>query len=219
MHLPSEKDGCMADDLRAPDTHERVLAAASDLFAERGFAATATRAIAERAGVNEVTVFRHFGTQADALRTLCERIARTSAGIVIGAATDPADTRGTLQALARTEVHSAIRHGGLALRLAFDATAVPEIADLMGQGSAGNLADLTGYLESRQVAADLRTDIDATVLAELLFAMTSSLIMGRILMCSAAALPNVAALDRPVDPLVDVCWSGSSTQAQGTRTS
>jgi AcrR family transcriptional regulator len=37
--------------------------AASDLFAERGFIGTTTRSIAERAGVNEVTLFRHFGTK------------------------------------------------------------------------------------------------------------------------------------------------------------
>lgn len=209
----------MDDTIRTPDAHERVLAAATDLFAERGFTATPTRAIAERAGVNEVTIFRHFGNKAGVLRALCEGIARTSAGIVIAAAADPANTRGTLEALARTEVHSAVRNGGLALRLAFDATSAPEVADLMSQGSAANLADLTTYLASRQAAGDLRADVDPAMLAEMFFAMTSSLIMGRILMGSAIALPRGAALDRLVDQLVDVYWSGTSTHAGRTPTS
>jgi AcrR family transcriptional regulator len=47
-----------------PDqTRARIMQAASKLFTEKGFAGTTTRAIAELAGVNEVTLFRHFGTK------------------------------------------------------------------------------------------------------------------------------------------------------------
>lgn len=42
-----------------------MLDAARDLFAERGFKGTSTRDIAERAGVSEVMIFRHFGTKAN----------------------------------------------------------------------------------------------------------------------------------------------------------
>ena len=44
-------------------TRSRIMEAASQLFTEKGFAGTTTRAIAELAGVNEVTLFRHFGTK------------------------------------------------------------------------------------------------------------------------------------------------------------
>jgi len=44
-------------------TRSRIMEAASQLFTEKGFAGTTTRAIAELAGVNEVTIFRHFGTK------------------------------------------------------------------------------------------------------------------------------------------------------------
>ncbi len=44
-------------------TRSSIMEAASQLFAEKGFAGTTTRAIAELAGVNEVTLFRHFGTK------------------------------------------------------------------------------------------------------------------------------------------------------------
>jgi AcrR family transcriptional regulator len=47
-----------------PDlTRARIMQAASKLFTEKGFAGTTTRAIAESAGINEVTLFRHFGTK------------------------------------------------------------------------------------------------------------------------------------------------------------
>lgn len=44
-------------------TRERILDAALELFGAKGFAATTTREIARKAGVNEVTVFRTFGTK------------------------------------------------------------------------------------------------------------------------------------------------------------
>ena len=44
-------------------TRARIMQAASQLFTEKGFSGTTTRAIAELARVNEVTLFRHFGTK------------------------------------------------------------------------------------------------------------------------------------------------------------
>lgn len=42
------------------DTRRRILNATLKLIRQRGFKGTTTRAIAEEAGVNEVTIFRHF---------------------------------------------------------------------------------------------------------------------------------------------------------------
>jgi AcrR family transcriptional regulator len=46
-----------------PSTKDRLLAAALELFIDQGIPATTTKAIAERAEVNEVTLFRHFGNK------------------------------------------------------------------------------------------------------------------------------------------------------------
>lgn len=45
---------------RSQTTRSRIIEAAYELFSEKGFAKTATREIAERAGVAELTLFRHF---------------------------------------------------------------------------------------------------------------------------------------------------------------
>lgn len=45
------------------DTRQRLLDAAARVFARHGLAGSTTRAIADEAGVNEVTLFRHFGTK------------------------------------------------------------------------------------------------------------------------------------------------------------
>ena len=46
---------------------------ASQLFAVKGFAVTATRAFVELTGVNEVTLFRHFGTKEKLARAVLEQ--------------------------------------------------------------------------------------------------------------------------------------------------
>lgn len=54
---------------RWDETHEALKRAAFDLFAERGYEATATAHVAKRAGVSEMTLFRHFPTKEALLLT------------------------------------------------------------------------------------------------------------------------------------------------------
>jgi AcrR family transcriptional regulator len=44
-------------------TREEILTAAVGVFAQHGFRGSTTRRIADAAGVNEVTIFRHFGSK------------------------------------------------------------------------------------------------------------------------------------------------------------
>lgn len=44
-------------------TQERIIKAAVELVNEKGYKGATTRSIADRAGVNEVTLFRHFGSK------------------------------------------------------------------------------------------------------------------------------------------------------------
>src|ERR1700744_2450603 len=46
------------------ETRARILAAARAIFERNGTRGTTTREVAERAGVNEATLFRHFGSKA-----------------------------------------------------------------------------------------------------------------------------------------------------------
>ena len=54
-----------AVDLKAgvEDTRLRILAATRTLYASKGSRGTTTREVAILAGVNEATLFRHFGTK------------------------------------------------------------------------------------------------------------------------------------------------------------
>jgi AcrR family transcriptional regulator len=55
---------------KSDQTRNRIIEAASKLFSEKGYAGSTTRAIAEKAGVNEVTLFRHFGSKENLAREI-----------------------------------------------------------------------------------------------------------------------------------------------------
>ena len=195
----------------AETTDERIVRAAGVLFAERGYAGTTTRAIAETAGVNEVTIFRRFESKAGILRAMGERFAEQAAGFSAVQQPDSEDTHATLLALARSEISSAAENGGAAIRLAFDARTVPEVAELLGDGPKRNMDALAEYMAVRQEAGDLRSDIAPHVLAEAFFALTSSYVMYRTVM-GYAEIPQDSDMDTTVEQLVDVYWSGAGSK-------
>jgi len=65
------------DSLRGADqTRLRILAATRELYASRGTKGTTTREVAVRAGVNEATLFRHFGTKQQLVDAMLEYYGR-----------------------------------------------------------------------------------------------------------------------------------------------
>jgi AcrR family transcriptional regulator len=190
---------------------EAILDAAMELFAERGYSATTTRAIADRARVNEVTLFRRFGSKAGILGALTERQREATAGFAVTRMPEPEDVRGTLEVLARLEVDAALTGGALAMRLAMDARSVPEVAEAMSEGPDSNLQGLTDYLADRQEAGVLRDDVTPALMAEVFFAVTSTLVMTRQLL-GHAGQPDELGTDEMVDRLVELFWSGVRRQ-------
>lgn len=56
------------------DTQEKILQATIELIKEKGFKGATTREIASRAGVNEVTLFRHFQNKKGLVKAAFEKI-------------------------------------------------------------------------------------------------------------------------------------------------
>ena len=55
------------------ETAERIIDAALQLISEKGYTAATTKAIADLAQVNEVTIFRHFGNKQGLLKTIVDK--------------------------------------------------------------------------------------------------------------------------------------------------
>ena len=194
------------------ETGNEILTAAAELFAERGYKGTTTRAIAERAGVNEVTLFRLFKNKQGILRALGESWQSSMAGYAVAALPEPTDTRATLEALAQLEVHQATTYGAVAMRLAMDATVSPEVAELLGEGMGDNFAGLVTYLIERQATGDLRPDIDPRVMAEAFFALTSTFVLSRQVLGRGAVAGDLA-IDEVERQLLELFLTGVGLKA------
>ena len=72
------------NDDQLTDKQKKIIVAAIESFAEKGFASTSTSEIAKRAGVAEGTIFRHYKTKKDLLYSIVEpMIAKFIAPFVI----------------------------------------------------------------------------------------------------------------------------------------
>lgn len=68
----------LTPDGRPSEVRDSLLRATVKLFAEGGASNSSTRRIAREAGVNEVTLFRHFGTKEELLRSAMRWFAETN---------------------------------------------------------------------------------------------------------------------------------------------
>ncbi|HSE27167.1 MAG TPA: TetR/AcrR family transcriptional regulator [Gemmatimonadales bacterium] len=71
------------------ETHEKILDVTLRLYAERGYLGTTTRRIAEEADVNEVTLFRHFGSKDALIRSAIEAAEARSRPLIDHDTPDP----------------------------------------------------------------------------------------------------------------------------------
>ena len=73
-----------------PDgTTERILAATAQVYAESGFRGTTTRRVAQEAGVNEITLFRQFGTKEALVKAALSKSYEEPVPVVLGEPVDP----------------------------------------------------------------------------------------------------------------------------------
>ncbi len=154
-------------------TRQRLLDAAARVFAEHGLAGATTRAIAEAAGVNEVTLFRHFHTKDGLLAAVVGQ----NFGAEAPAPADPpppvtSDLRADL--LAHAERYWRV----LSINLPLVRTMIGEIqhrhrdqASCVFHGVfRGVKADLLTRIGAAQEAGLLRNSLSAEMLADLLAA-------------------------------------------------
>ena len=163
-------------------TRKALLDVAAKLYSEHGWRGTTTRRIAEAAGVNEVTLFRLFGSK----ESLLVEAISTATG-EHHAATLPATPAGVRQEIlswVQTQ-HSTIQSmGGIIRGCLAEWEQRPDLAPLVCGGGAVAFADLTRYLtvarERRLIGPHGSIDAAATMLINTVFmdAMTRDQIPG-----------------------------------------
>ncbi len=140
------------------ETRETILHAASRVFSRRGYAGATTRAIAEEAGVNEVTLFRHFGSKKNLLVAVIERF---SAVPDLGAALEDqltGDYRQDLHRIGRIFLEMMNRNRRAILMMICEAQRREEVREVITE---------TPTEQSRLLAHYLRRQIERGVVREL----------------------------------------------------
>jgi AcrR family transcriptional regulator len=156
-----------------------LLDAAAQVFSESGYRGATTRRIAAVAGVNEITLFRQFGSK-DAL--MREAIARCREGAVVTLPEEPADPVRDLTDFARAHL-TRMRE-----RRAFIRTSMAEVEehpDIMEpENSPPALAAkaLSGYLRRLRERGTTRAEFDECVAATMLMGVLFADAMGRDIM-------------------------------------
>jgi AcrR family transcriptional regulator len=87
------------------DSRQAVLDAAGELFTGAGYAATTTRAIAERAGLRQASLYYHFPSKEDILAALLEQTVRPSLALAERLVDDVAPVDVRLWALSYADIH------------------------------------------------------------------------------------------------------------------
>ena len=164
---PGESAGSPAD-----DTRQRILQAAAQVFAEKGYARATTRALAAAAGVNEVTLFRHFGNKQNLFAAVIERFG----GPAVTAAMEGQLTGDCAQDLRTigTRLLSLLLERGDAMRLMLcEASHFPEVQEVMVQNPRQIRRMLAAYI-TRQIERGklrpLHPEATAQAFAGMLFA-------------------------------------------------
>ncbi|MGW4486134.1 TetR/AcrR family transcriptional regulator [Amycolatopsis sp. NPDC004368] len=142
------------------DARSAVLDAAGELFTGAGYAATTTRAIAERAGLRQASLYYHFPAKEDILAELLAATVRPSlavaAGLVSSSSSEPASVRLWALAYADVRLLGGARHNIGALYL------LPEVSSPNLAGFRADRAELKaayGTLVAAAGAPGIRTDL------------------------------------------------------------
>jgi len=111
------------------ETRTRILNAAREVFERNGTRGTTTREVAERAGVNEATLFRHFGSKAALLAAMREHACDLAAFRELVATVSGDDVHADLTAIAQSAVENMYRQRNLLCISLVEEAADPDAYD------------------------------------------------------------------------------------------
>ncbi|MEM6611049.1 MAG: TetR family transcriptional regulator [Cyanobacteria bacterium P01_C01_bin.72] len=151
-------------------TKARLIEAALDLFAERGVTETTTKAVAERAQVNEVTLFRNFGNKYRLLLAVIEDSAVFAKLVhaLVEKAHDQDDVAGFLSEYAQESLLTLNKAPDLVRSIVGEAGNYPaENRIALGKGLSEANRYIAAYLEQAIARSQLTSDFTAEQIVNL----------------------------------------------------
>ncbi len=162
------------------DTREIILDAAARVYSQHGFRGSTTRRIADAAAVNEITIFRYFGSKAALLQEAVQ-------GVDIGSdhdplPADPVDPLGELSHWAATLVDHLSGCSSVIRKCMSELEERPELAARAAEAPTRATRDLCGYFDRLREKGFTAESFDATAAASMLIGALFHDSMGRQLM-------------------------------------
>lgn len=148
------------------DTRTRLLEVTAEIYAEAAYRGTTTRRVAEAAGVNEVTIFRLFGSKDVLIKAALER--SNQPGFTPLPAV-PVDPSAELYAFVRQVFDHLYRHRFLISRVMGDMVEHPEIAPSVCDEPNNEHCQIAGYLTRMRDRGLTRKEFMPEAAAGLLF--------------------------------------------------
>lgn len=173
-----------------------IVQAVIELAATEGGAPPSAQAIADRVGIAQPTVFRHFSTREKILQAVIDWIAEHLLGLVGSIAAGSGTAAERLQQLISRQLEFIARHRGLP-RMLFSERVHQESS--LARASVGKVMDgwtqtVTALIAEGQEDGSFRADLDAEETARLVLAMIQGLVMRWSISNFASDLPGQAAV-------------------------
>lgn len=206
---------CMQSELPSPTpTRQRLLDAAFRVYSERGLHGATTREIADVAHVNEVTLFRHFGSKEKLIAALFQRAVAAQAESFGEAEPDANDLERDLTRYAHRYHDLLMANEALIRTLIGEARQHPEEARQFICEAAKPMRErLTKYLRAAQKAGSVRRDFD---IAPAIDAFTGMLLAGMLRRTALVQYLDYSA-DDYVATVVELFLRGIAVPASSER--
>jgi AcrR family transcriptional regulator len=137
------------------ETRQRILGAAARVFAEAGYARSTTRALAAAAGVNEVTLFRHFGSKKNLFAAVIEQFGGPAVTISLRAQLT-GNYRQDLLIIGRQLLQLLLERKDALRLMLCEATHFPEVQEVMVQNPRQIRLMLAEYLRQQIANGQVR---------------------------------------------------------------
>jgi AcrR family transcriptional regulator len=147
------------------DARDRLVEVTARIFAEAGYHGTTTRRIAQEADVNEVTLFRHFGSKEALIREALRTAALRTRASLDPESTDPA---AELHRWALAAFHHFYERKDLVRRVMGEMVERPEIAPSVCEDTNAECSQLERFFTRLQERGLARGDVPARAAAGML---------------------------------------------------
>jgi AcrR family transcriptional regulator len=151
----AEQGSQLDPDSGLDETRERILQAAAQVFARDGYARATTRTLAAAAGVNEVTLFRHFGNKQNLFAAVVDRYAAPAVTAALEAQLT-GDFYQDLLIMGRQVMQLMLERGEAVRLMLCEAEHFPEVRETMAQNPRRLREALSTYLQQQMQCGQVR---------------------------------------------------------------